>query len=235
MSYNIRHGVGEDDQLSLARIAGNIQRSEATIIGIQELDKYFGERSEHQDQAKVLAEQLNMNHVYGANLILQPLASHGEERKFGTAILTHYPIIESKNTHLCSFGQEQRGLLRVLVDIDGVHVNVYNTHLTDDNETIRTKQIEEIIKIISDDSGPKILMGDFNAEPESDELALLKNKTSFIDVFENKKDAHTFSSGNPTIRIDYIFASPDLICSKQEVIHTSGSDHLPITASLKLK
>lgn len=45
MSYNIHHGVGLDNQLSLERIAGVIRDAGADIVGLQEVDRFYGERS----------------------------------------------------------------------------------------------------------------------------------------------------------------------------------------------
>ena len=45
MSYNIHHGEGIDGKLDLKRIGDIIKNSNADIIGLQEVDKNFGSRS----------------------------------------------------------------------------------------------------------------------------------------------------------------------------------------------
>ncbi|MGG4342090.1 endonuclease/exonuclease/phosphatase family protein [Paenibacillus lautus] len=60
MSYNIHHGVGLDEQLSLQRIAEVIRDSGAEIVVLQEVDRFYGERSDFQDQAKELAGLLGI-------------------------------------------------------------------------------------------------------------------------------------------------------------------------------
>lgn len=72
MSYNIHHGVGIDGQLSLQRIADVIRDSGAEIVGLQEVDRHYGERSDFKDQAKELADLLGYHYAYGANLDLEP-------------------------------------------------------------------------------------------------------------------------------------------------------------------
>ncbi|WP_235782509.1 endonuclease/exonuclease/phosphatase family protein [Peribacillus psychrosaccharolyticus] len=52
MSYNIHHGVGTDGQLDLGRIANVIKENGAEIIGLQEVDKHYGARSNFEDQTK---------------------------------------------------------------------------------------------------------------------------------------------------------------------------------------
>lgn len=232
MSYNIQHGEGLDGVLSLSRIAKNILNSDASIIGIQEIDKFFGERSDYKDQAKQLAEKMQFNYTYGTNINLPPSNGYAENRQYGTAIFSRYPILESENTQLTSYGKEPRGLLKAKIDVEGVHVNIYNTHLGLDKKS-KTKQIQEIIEITSKDKGPYVLMGDFNAEPRSEELCLLKNETELNDVFESISDANTYLSLEPTQRIDYIFVSSQIKYKNSKVLQVNGSDHLPIVSQIE--
>ena len=46
MSYNIHHAVGQDGILDLERIAKVIEDSGAEIIGLQEVDNHWSERSQ---------------------------------------------------------------------------------------------------------------------------------------------------------------------------------------------
>ena len=74
MSYNIHHAVGEDNVLDLERIAKVIEDSGAEIIGLQEVDNHWSERSNFEDQAKWLADRLGMHYTYAANLDRDPLS-----------------------------------------------------------------------------------------------------------------------------------------------------------------
>ncbi|WP_233881276.1 endonuclease/exonuclease/phosphatase family protein [Virgibacillus halodenitrificans] len=236
MSYNIHHGVGLDGKLDLNRIAEVIEDAEADIIGIQEVDRYYGARSDFQDQAKELAKILGYHYVYGANLNLAPAEGREENRQYGTGILSKYPIIDSENILLNSFGNEQRGLLRAKINVRGVHVNFYNTHLgLTVNE--RVAQVEEINNVKNIFPGPSVLVGDLNAEPNSEEFQLLLNNGNFVDTFadEDEEDANTFPVIDPIKRIDYILTSPHIEYSDQEVIDTQASDHLPLVTELTIK
>ena len=234
MSYNIQHGVGQDDQLSLQRIADAIRDSGAEIVGLQEVDRFYGARSDYKNQAEELADLLGYHYAYGANLDLEPEEGRTNNRQYGTAILSKYHIIRSENILLSSFGEEQRGALHAVVNLRGIHVDVYNTHLGLD-VTSRTVQAQEIIDLVSATQGPKILMGDFNAEPDSSEFQVLLNSGLFVNSFQGFEDAYTFSVSNPTEIIDYILTSPAIQHSNQRVIHTEASDHLPITVDLVFK
>ncbi len=227
MSYNIHHGVGLDGKLNLERSADVIKEADAEIVGIQEVDRYYGDRSDFKDVAKELADLLGYHYVFAANLNLEPADGHAENRQYGTAILSEYPIIDSENIFLSSFGEEQRGLLRTDINVRGIHLNVYNTHLGLDVGS-RLAQMGEIIEVVSEHPGAAFLLGDFNAEPDSEEYRLLVDRTDFVDVFSNVDDANTFPVINPIKRIDYIFATPDIEVNNQQVIPTEASDHLPV-------
>ncbi|WP_411843120.1 endonuclease/exonuclease/phosphatase family protein [Salinicoccus sp. HZC-1] len=230
MSYNIYHGVGEDEELNLERIADVIRDADAEIIGLQEVDRYYGERSDFEDQAKELADLLGYHYMYGANLELEPEGNQENNRQYGNAILSKYPIIESENIALTSDG-EQRGVQQTKINVRGVHVNVYNTHLGLDEKS-RTTQIEEILNLASETHGPKLLFGDLNTEPTSPEYKELLAEDQFKDVFSGIENAETFPINNPEKRIDYIFASPDVAFDDQEVIQSNASDHLPIRSEV---
>ncbi|CEG26272.1 endonuclease/exonuclease/phosphatase family protein [Bacillus sp. B-jedd] len=234
MSYNIHHGVGIDNILDLERIAGLIRDEGADIVAIQEVDRHYGARSDFEDQAKKLAELLGYHYVYAANLDLDPLEEGAERRQYGTAVLSKYPIIQAENYLLPSFGKEQRGLLEATVNVKGNHIRVYNTHL---GLTVsqRLAQVEEINKIVSAKKTPAVLMGDLNAEPDSDEVKQLLNGANLVDAFENRDNADTFPVENPIKRIDYIFASEGLKIFNQEVIYSTYSDHLPVIAEIELE
>src|SRR5690606_1190947 len=133
----------------------------AEIVGIKEVDRHWSSRSDFQDQAKELANLLGYHYVYGANLDREPTDGREENRQYGTAILSKYPIIDSENIYLDSFGNEQRGLLRAKINVRGIHVNFYNTHLGLSVDE-RLSQVQEIIDITSSFEGHNVLVGDLN-------------------------------------------------------------------------
>ncbi|WP_246861222.1 endonuclease/exonuclease/phosphatase family protein [Bacillus sp. REN3] len=234
MSYNIHHGVGVDNVLDLQRIADLITEKQADVVGIQEVDRHYGARSNFKDQAKVLAKMLGYHYVYGANLDLNPAVEGQDRRQYGTAILSKYPIIQSQNYLLSSFGKEQRGLLEATVNVKGNHLQVYNTHLGLDVPQ-RLAQVNEINDILSKKETPAILMGDLNAEPGVEEVELLRTGGNLVDVFQDADNANTFPVKNPSKRIDYIFVSEGMKFSGQQVLQSTYSDHLPITVDLELE
>ena len=72
VTFNIHHGVDGDGRLDLERIAETIESLHADVVGMQEVDRRFAERSEFVDQARMLSRRLGMRLAYGAALNLEP-------------------------------------------------------------------------------------------------------------------------------------------------------------------
>jgi glycerophosphoryl diester phosphodiesterase len=234
-TYNIHHAAGVDDVLDLERIATEIERGGAAIVGLQEVDRHWSERSEFVDQAQWLADRLDMEVAYGANLDLDPPAPGSPRRQYGTAILSAHPIVYSHNTHLPRpEGGEQRGLLEAAIDVDGVRVRVANTHLQHTSAVERRAQTERIVELLRPVRTPIVLMGDLNAQPGTPELAPLSPR--FVDAWPRGGvgDGFTYPAEGPTARIDYVLTTADVDVSAAEVLTSPASDHAQVTADLVL-
>ena len=236
-SFNIHHGADMDDALDLERIAADIESWDVDVIGLQEVDRHWGERSAFEDQAAELAEMLGMDHCYAANLDRDPAEPEQERRQYGTAILSAHPLEDCRNTPLPNHeGGEQRGLAQADLTVRGSDVTVYNTHLTHRGEWSehRLMQFEAVNEIVAASDRPGILVGDLNAAPDSSEYGTFT--TLFDDVWAEvgTGDGFTYDPGNPTRRIDYILATPDIAPVSAEVPEVYSSDHFPVVAELTL-
>ena len=235
MSFNIRHGVGTDNLLDLDRIARVVAGSGAELVGLQEVDRHFGSRSNFVDQATYLADALGMEVVFGANLDLDPLAPGEARRQYGNAILSRHPITAWDNTLLPRLPtSEQRGLLHATVDVDGTAVEAYATHLQFDSPTERGQQVQAILGTIGRPDTSVVLLGDLNAAPDTPEVAALVDQLTDAWVSAGVGDGNTFSSQTPTSRIDYVLTSHDVTTRTAAVIASDASDHRPVVASLTL-
>lgn len=237
MSFNIHFGGGTDGQFDLQRIADVIRSEEADIVGLQEVDRHWSERSDFVDEAAWLARELNMHVVYGANLDEDPLEPGQPRRQYGTAILSDAPILDWDNTHLPRFeGHEQRGLLRARVNVRGVPVQVYNAHLQHNDAAERLVQAQAIKELIGTPDESMALLGDFNATPETPEIATLVD--DLVDTWEEAGvgDGHTIPNDDPNRRIDYILTSNDVVARFAAVVTSTpvASDHLPVYADVLL-
>jgi endonuclease/exonuclease/phosphatase family metal-dependent hydrolase len=235
MSYNIHHGQGVDGRLDLERIAQEIRDSDADVVGLQEVDRHWSERSDFADQAAELARMLRMHVVYGANLDRDPLAPGEPRRQYGTAILSDAPIHDWRNTLLPRTGDlEQRGLLEALVTVRGVPVRVFTTHLQHNSQQERIAQIAAVREIIGVPQESVVLTGDLNARPDTPEIDAITE--DLVDAWAEAGvgDGYTLSAENPYARIDYVMHSDDVVARTAAVLSTDGSDHLPVIADLAL-
>ena len=248
MSFNIAHGLGMDGIVDLEKTAEVIEDSCAAIIALQEVDRYFSDRSSFVDQVEWLSERLGMYAAYGANMNFAPEDSERPNRQYGNMILSKYPIKYVENHLLtqvyCPFGNnEQRGILEAVIEVDGSYLSVFNTHLAlKDNEL--AVSIDEILAIVGKSHFPRIIAGDFNAS--SSNVHIPKLSRQFKDAFLKMKrgDAYTYPAPYvnketeevfwPATRIDYIFSDSEVEVVQTAVIETAVSDHLPIVADMVL-
>jgi endonuclease/exonuclease/phosphatase family metal-dependent hydrolase len=231
MSYNIHHGEGLDKRVDLDRIAKLITDAKADIVGLQEVDRGC-ERTQKRDLPAELAKLTGLHVVFEKNIPYQ-----GGE--YGNAILTRFPVKSSKNTHYKMLRPgEQRGVLQLVLDVHGRDVIFMNTHIDyrpDDAE--RVMNADELKQIVAAAGGkPVILVGDFNSIPGSRTHTMVK--AFLTDAWEavGKGDGFTIPVRKPAKRIDYIFISRATIEPlRMEVLRSEASDHLPVTAELRLK
>ncbi|MGP9583215.1 endonuclease/exonuclease/phosphatase family protein [Brachybacterium sp. AOP35-5H-19] len=178
-TYNIRHGLGDDGRVDLARTAREIAALDAEVIGLQEVDQGFGPRSGHEDQAARLGELLGMQVCFGAALELPPAREDEPPRRYGLALLTRHEIPSHSLALLpahpgCAPPTEPRGVLHARIRGPGEQeLDVLVTHLDNASRAHRTAQVQRIVRHAADLTGPALLMGDMNADPSTPELAAL--------------------------------------------------------------
>lgn len=119
-------------------------------------------------------------------------------------------------------------------------VRIYNTHLDHIGSEARRLGLDQIMKKINQEDFlgkiPFVLMGDFNALPESEEMEVLKE---YVDIYDCTADItgtfHDYGRLSQEEKIDYIIADRSLIC-KEAVKWTDCeagvylSDHYPVSA-----
>lgn len=238
MTYNIYQGYTPDGQVNLEYIRDTIRGSDADLVGLQESD--MGRVSSMCiDSILWLSTQLGMYSYFG------PPTS---EQIIGVALLSKYPIT-SMTYHLLSYEELPRVMLETVVRIGTLDVNVFVIHLGLTFED-RTTQIDEAMTFVNAVTGPKILMGDFNTLPtgEPEPGTEGPNDTIYQDISVhlndtwtaagnplNPSNGFTWPSTGPFERIDYIWVSPDIsVLSCVVISSATGSDHLPVVASIQL-
>jgi endonuclease/exonuclease/phosphatase family metal-dependent hydrolase len=223
VTYNIKAaGTG------IGGISGILRSSGADIVMLQEVDRGRG-RTSGMDQTSWLASDLGMEGVFGAN--------HAEGGGYsGTAILSRFPIIESGNTYLPRPAGDQRGLLKAVVDIEGVAVSVYATHLQPAYDAAKYAQASTAASIISGDASSAILLGgDFNSTPSGTPYRMLQGPLDDTWAAVGSGAGFTHPSGGPNARIDWLmYGGENIRPTSASVIGVGASDHMPVRASYEL-
>ncbi|MGD0837501.1 MAG: endonuclease/exonuclease/phosphatase family protein [Polyangia bacterium] len=177
------------------------------------------------NQAQAIGEALGLSHVFSP-------ATPVEDGQEGLAILSTGPIIEQRTLALPhAQPKERRILLSARVSLGQGSLWVHTTHLN--YRLAHGKEREDQVKAIEASlvqlggERPQILMGDFNARPESDEIRWLRGqvtlegrRTYFQDAWERihpGEPGWTWATANPYTarlaflepdrRIDYIFVT----------------------------
>lgn len=230
MSYNVRHcSPPSTGLIDINATAAAIKNQHPDIVALQEIDVNT-KRSGPFNEAEEIAKKLNMNFYFGRTIDY-------DGGEYGIAILSKYPISESKTFRLptdTSTKGEPRALITIKVKLpDGKTIRFGCTHLDAQRLPVnRELQIKEIIRISASEKSPFILAGDLNSTPESSVISELDQH--FTRTCQPCKP--TIPTPNPNKTIDFISftkASNFKVISQEVIPEAYASDHFPILAILQ--
>ncbi|MYW19453.1 metal-dependent hydrolase [Streptomyces sp. SID2955] len=236
-TYNIHAGAGEDDVFDLERTAAAIRGLRADVIGLEEVDVHWGARSDFTDEARELAARLRMRFFFAPIYDLPADPAGGPRRQYGVAVLSRFPVRDAQNHEITRLSTQTPdpvpapapGFAEVTVRVRGARVHVYATHLDyRADPSVRRVQVDDMLAVLARDPGPKILVGDFNAEPDAPELARLWGP--LLDAAPS--GGKTYPAADPVRRIDLVTVSPDVAVTGTHDYATTASDHRPVVADL---
>jgi endonuclease/exonuclease/phosphatase family metal-dependent hydrolase len=123
---------------------------------------------------------------------------------------------------------EQRGLIAAEIEIGGRVVTIAVTHLSafPFNGSLRRRQCEQIARELADRKHV-VLGADFNCDPESPDLAPLREAGLRALVAEP-----SFPAYEPRYRFDNVFVSKEVTTVEARVVGARCSDHLAVLAKL---
>jgi endonuclease/exonuclease/phosphatase family metal-dependent hydrolase len=215
-----RFGAWERRCRTIARV---LELVDADVLGLQEVWS-----TERENQAEALAAQLGMHFVWAPS----PSPERWQERigdgtvAVGTAILSRWPLVDHDVRALQGADMPA---LHAVVDTPTGRLPVFTVHLDSapGASSLRCRQVAALAAFVAekgDGDLPAVITGDFNAEPDSDEIRLLEgHKTApavpgqvFVDAWRfadaGSPDAtwdscnpHAAALGFPDSRIDYVF------------------------------
>ena len=237
VTFNI-HSALHGRTVEIDQIAAELAQLKPDVVLLQEVDAHRG-YSGWVDMPAVLSQALHMTYAFGVN-VLGNTTSHGQSQ-YGTLILARYPILSKTNTPLVNEpGLQQRGLLHVVLDVDGTHLSVYNTHLENNARgrsqvDLRTRQAQQAATIVASDPNPLIVGGDFNSGPGSAAMNAMARVASDPWSAIGIGSPNSHGAPRPTIRIDYLLNhGSGLKAVQAQVGATAVSDHEPVVTDYQL-
>ena len=236
MTYNIHAGHGDLD-----RVAATIRELSPDIVGLEEVDVHWADRSGFVDQASRLGQSLGMAVRFAPIYELPGATDTAPKRQFGVAVLSRYPIAASANDTLTRLSTQAEnpvptrmpGLLAATIDVQGMRVRVFVTHLDYRKDpSVRRTQVAEMLARIGAVDNPTLLLGDLNASPDAPELQPLFAR--FRDGWlRTGGPGFTYPADVPTARIDYVLVSPNGRVDTAFVpVVPAASDHRPVVVVL---
>ena len=220
----------------LRLIRDELGRLDAHVVGLQEVMRLVRPGtlepiSPEHDQAHEIADGFDYEVGYAG------ASDYGNGLIMGNAVLSRFPLFETRTFRLPDEGTgERRALLYALLGAPWGRLPVFVTHLNwrFDHGFVRLRQVESIAERINEvapiQAGflPPVLMGDFNAAPDADEIRFITGlhvrggkSVHFADAWVygsdgspgatyDPKNDYARKNREPPRRIDYIFTrGPD--------------------------
>jgi len=219
-TWNIHGAVGHDGRFDPARIAAVIREINADIIALQEVP--LGGRH-WPNVLHTLEGALGQVGVAGPTFDVSG-------RHFGNAILSRYPILDTRRINISFGGHEPRGALDADIYCHGRRLRVVATHLGL-RASERSAQVQRLLQCFDTAEMPVILMGDVN-----EWFVWGKPLRQLISHFQSVPAPATFPALCPVFALDRIWIRPRHRLVRVRV-HSSplarkASDHLPLLACI---
>jgi endonuclease/exonuclease/phosphatase family metal-dependent hydrolase len=225
VTINIWNRQGPWDR-RLPLLRDGLAALEPDVVGMQEVLAFGGV-----SQAEQIAAGLGWHVHYG------PAWQIGGGLTYGNAIVSRWPLADVAVFPLPTPPEiDARSVAHAMVEMPCGRVPVFVTHLPYQLHAghVRCEQIRVVADLIAehapvaDTTFPPILMGDFNAEPDSDEMRFLRGLTPlggrcvyFADAWQatatpgpgftyDRRNPYALRSREPSRRIDYVYVrGPD--------------------------
>jgi endonuclease/exonuclease/phosphatase family metal-dependent hydrolase len=239
--YNIRYGTGSGWKFHspfpyrgyirktdrhLGTITDFIGSLDPDLVGLIEVDG-GSRRSRGVNQARHLAEALGHSFVFETKYTRPLLARHLPiVRRQGNAFLARTRILDRKCRY---FGQ---GVKRLYLEIELEACVVFLVHLSITRRH-RREQLQELARVIADQTKPVIVAGDFNVFLGSREIDPFLDATGLQSA--NVGNLRTFPSRSPRMELDFILHSPEIVIHELDVPRVRLSDHLPLVCDFSLR
>lgn len=235
-TYNIHKGVqglGPARRLEIHNLGHAVEQFDADIVCLQEVRKMHARDAAHfphwpsSAQADFLAP-LGYEAVYRTNAYT-PGGEHGN------AVLSRWPVVAVQHEDMSDHRFEQRGLLHVQVQVQGVAVHVLVVHLGLIRAS-RMRQLQQLLRFVERElpvDAPLVVAGDFNEW--SARVAQCLEPVGFRSCGGAR--VPTFPSRLPLVQLDHVYArglEPLAQWAPRGRIWARMSDHLPLLVDCEM-
>lgn len=157
VSYNIRFGLGLDQQIDLGRIAETVQ--DADIIALQEVERFW-KHSGMMDQPEILGKHLQEFYwsycpAFDVDASTRndrgSVLNRNRRRQFGPMLLSRWPIRMTRSIVFPKLGtvnslNMDTGAIECVVDTPSGPLKVYSLHLSAISARDRLMQIDRLLE-----------------------------------------------------------------------------------------
>ncbi|MFZ5895618.1 MAG: endonuclease/exonuclease/phosphatase family protein [Myxococcota bacterium] len=221
----------------LVLIRREIERLQPAVLGLQEVLRFAADGRERFVATPATCQATEIGEGWDYQVAYAEASDYGGGLMFGNALLSRFPILTAQSFILPGLETgESRSLLYTLLETPYGNLPVFVTHLNWKlhHGSVRLQQVrfiaERIAALVPIRASflPPVLMGDFNAEPDSDEmrylrgLAVVENRSVFFadawlyggdgspGATYDRSNDYARTAREPSRRIDYIYVrGPD--------------------------
>jgi endonuclease/exonuclease/phosphatase family metal-dependent hydrolase len=227
------NGIGPARRLEIHNLAQAVESLNADVVCLQEVRKHNHREAKRfarwpdAPQADVLAPD-GYTAVYATN-------AHTRFGEHGNALLSRWPVLSHAQRDMSDHRFEQRGLLHVVLSVEGValHVIVLHLGLLGSGRLRQMAALQRYVQTEVPPDAPLVVAGDLNdwAERLHDPLRRLGLRT-----LEGVR-LPTYPARLPLLHLDRVYAR-GLRCAHAVVPRGAAwgrmSDHLPLVMNLEL-
>ncbi len=227
VSFNILHGVRADGsgEIDVPRLIEAVAALGPDLLALQEVDVGVP-RSRRVDQARVVADALGLDVVFGK------ASRVGIIGRYGNALLVRGLMVGTEVVRLPRIGRsERRSAILATARIDGVaEFAVAATHLGIHRPEVH-RQLDDVVRrlAVRAGGGPMVLLGDLNLE--ASEVAPTVEAAGLV-LADTK--ASTYPNRSPRARIDHVAVGGGVAINAVSVVATDSSDHRALVVELTL-
>ncbi len=230
VSFNTQHCLNYlAQQIQFDCFVDAIRELKADIVGLNEM-RGAGPGEGYTDQVKTLADALGWHFYFAEAIRFKGI------NPYGNGLISRYPILSAETVQIPDPAvrgydgyYETRCVLKAVVDAPGGPLTVLVVHcgLNPDEQE---NAVHTLLSCL--ESSRCVLMGDFNMEPKDPILTPLFQRLTDTAKYLSERKL-SFPSDAPTVKIDYIFTTPDLVTAHADIPAMVISDHRPYLATVE--